>query len=131
MTSTMPFPSTLTASDCSGVQPKKNSWRGMSPKLATPGAMTCGPSTTVTCAVGLDSGTGMLHHVGPAPHVILMCVGDDQRVNIRHFYAQGRHVAQQWGWVLAPRVIAHVEEDSRVIGADEVGDTWLAYQNLP
>ena len=55
---TMPFPSTLTASDCSGVQPKKKSCRGMGPMLATPGAMTSGPSTTVTCAVGLDSGTG-------------------------------------------------------------------------
>ena len=58
MISTMPLLSTFTASDCSGVQPKKNSWRGMGPKLATPEAMICGPSVTITCAVGLESGTG-------------------------------------------------------------------------
>jgi hypothetical protein len=50
--STMPLLSTLTASDCSGVHPKKKSCRGMGPMLATPGAMTRGPSITSTLAVG-------------------------------------------------------------------------------
>ena len=55
-------------------------------------------------------------------------VGNNQRVNISDIHTQGGHIAQQRGGVLRPLIVAHIEQDGGVVGADQVSDARLGGQ---
>ncbi len=57
-----------------------------------------------------------------AAHVVEVIVRYEDRVQVSRRDAEKVHVAQQGGGVLPPHVATYVEEDSRAVGDDQVGD---------